>query len=686
MIEPKTLIEHVDSLAPPVTLVEIRHAERAGRVRRVTLSAIAAIVVGLAAVAWLGRDDGVEQQPAAPSRPDVEVTTPSTTAPPDPGVAFGPIPRFVPLAPPLTQWDLISFRSGVDENQELIPMSRYATRNDAGDGYAATLRVWTALTANFTVTRFADSEEEFRLADGRTAWRSDLGGTNARVEIDRQRSLVVQGQGLNPDQVLAALLGVELIDNVPVVSTSALPAGMARLDGSSFGNRTTSTTWTRDGRTITLTQTNGPGAQMDWRRCCDLANRWSSDPGAVDVVTGSWTRQIDEDTMVSIGTSDISEADARDFFDSLAVPATERWLVELEAQLLGNLGDSRLLDPGPLSARGDALVAEVGTLVVVWGGRFAGVDRTDGAVYDIDTGSWLPMAPHPTPPADAAIAVIADRVVIFGGTIGGEPTTAAAIYEPATDRWSTIAPFPSDGRITAGLVRSDATLLVRASDGFGHLFATLDPAGTEWSAFPAPPAIALGVESAPFTVSASGRWLAYVGTTPFSEPDGGTRRVQILDLETSTWTAHDLPDSPTSGRLLLGEAWIGDELVVGWRPIRADFFPGIDDPPPTNLATLDPATAAWRSRQTTLEPSCLSPVLSTDGDDLLIRCQRTGTEFRLRSGSDTWELDNPDAEPRFVPRPDSLSTLTAESAGLFSYLGGDGVPNTFVRRNDPGDR
>ncbi len=677
MIEPTRLIEHLDTLAPPVTLAEIQHAERTSRMRLVTVSAVVLVIAVLVAAAWLGRDDAVEQQPAETPAPDVEVTTPTTLAT---EITFGPAPDFVPFTPPLADWELTSFRSGVDENQQIIPASRYATVNETGDGYASTLRVWTAPTAEFTVARFAESEEEFRLADGRTAWRSDLGGTSVRIEIDEQRSLLVQGQGLDTAQVAAALVGVEFIDDIPVVADAALPVGMQRLEGSTFGNRTTSTTWTRGERNVRLTQIDGPGARLSWRRCCNLANRWSLDPGAVDIVSGFWTRQIDEDTVVSTASSDMSETETRDFFDRLTRPSADRWLVELESQLLGDVGEGRLLDPGPLSSRGSALVAAVDSKVIVWGGRFAGIDRTDGAVYDIATGSWSPVAPHPAPPADASIAVLDDRVVIFGGTIDGEPTTAAAIYDPATDRWTTVAPFATDGAIGGALVRR-GDLLARASNGFGHRFATLDPDDAEWSVLPDPPAIALGVESGAVEVSESGRWLAYTGTAPFSEVNGGSQRVLIFDLDSRVWGKHDVPALSTFGNIGPGDTWLGDELALAWQ--TASF--GNADRSTISLVLLDPATGLWSDvQEIATGTECFFPELQADGADFLVDCRRSGNSFRLQAGANTWEID-PDAEPRFVPRPDSLRTLAEASAGPFTYLGGDGVPNTFVRRSGPDD-
>ena len=110
--------------------------------------------------------------------------------------------------------------------------------------------------------------------------------------------------------------------------------------------------------------------------------------------------------------------------------------------------------PVPLSARRDPVVAVIGRSIVVFGGlQRAGTTQVrwldDGAVYDLDTHEWRPMASAPfrRAPYGTTAAASSNALVVVGtpcGITDGDMETAAcpgavsevASYRPSTDRWS----------------------------------------------------------------------------------------------------------------------------------------------------------------------------------------------------------------------------------------------------------
>lgn len=116
-------------------------------------------------------------------------------------------------------------------------------------------------------------------------------------------------------------------------------------------------------------------------------------------------------------------------------PRTKRW---------------RVIPPAPLNGRTAAAAhAWTGQELVVWGGydRIREGDSHvvgDGAAYNPSTNAWRMLPPGPLGPRSDAVAIWTSKeLIIVGGHRGdGRANPGGAAYDPATDQWR-LLPTPS---------------------------------------------------------------------------------------------------------------------------------------------------------------------------------------------------------------------------------------------------
>ena len=166
-------------------------------------------------------------------------------------------------------------------------------------------------------------------------------------------------------------------------------------------------------------------------------------------------------------------------------PSTDRWRA---APTLG----------APTAAI--AAVVGLGSRIVVWGGEYYDPTEVflifagDGAVYDVATDSWTPMAPQNAPGPRAAMIAFAagGQAFLWGGTDGtanslGEQTIFrdGAMYDPNRDLWTPISTANSPVRAAGGLwVEEQGLAYVWAGqDSPGMTLWTYNPANDTWATF-----------------------------------------------------------------------------------------------------------------------------------------------------------------------------------------------------------
>lgn len=109
--------------------------------------------------------------------------------------------------------------------------------------------------------------------------------------------------------------------------------------------------------------------------------------------------------------------------------------------------------PAPLPMRSESAYGERthGGFFYVAGGRSAilGTVLKDLERYDAVTNTWTTLSPMPTARAGAAIAPVDDSLYVIGGRTGtggpctGTPLDAVERYDIDTDTWTPVAPLPS---------------------------------------------------------------------------------------------------------------------------------------------------------------------------------------------------------------------------------------------------
>ncbi len=142
----------------------------------------------------------------------------------------------------------------------------------------------------------------------------------------------------------------------------------------------------------------------------------------------------------------------------------------------------QILEPPPLSPRGDSVSVWTGSELVIWGGDveafnmgLPGPDRgfADGAAYNLDAKTWRPISDGPLPAnatTPVAVATTSDVVIARG--------RKTAAWNPTTDRWRTFSDAPAD---VSDLIYTGQAVLSASAN------ASLDLRSGRWRSFPARP-------------------------------------------------------------------------------------------------------------------------------------------------------------------------------------------------------
>ena len=227
----------------------------------------------------------------------------------------------------------------------------------------------------------------------------------------------------------------------------------------------------------------------------------------------------------------------------------------------------RLPDP-PLSGRtGATVVAVDDQLLVVGGWEFLCPPNADcsaptvpmfrdGALLDVATGEWRPIADAPFGVRDARVVTVGDDVYVLTGcreSVACDGPLELLRYDSRADRWSELGQVPRPAPSYAALVGVGGRLLVLAdSDENGerpdHLY---DPASDRWRQLSDDP---LPDVYDRFAVSDGDRFLVF--GSPIE--DGAQAKVGAsFDLTSDEWA--ELPDAPRAGY----QVWrTGDEALL----------------------------------------------------------------------------------------------------------------------------
>jgi hypothetical protein len=269
-------------------------------------------------------------------------------------------------------------------------------------------------------------------------------------------------------------------------------------------------------------------------------------------------------------------------------------------------GSWRLLPPGPLSPREQAIAVGVGGRVLVVGGSDTrpcppAADcalpeeppLNDGAVFDVRTGQWQRIGPAPVPMTWADSAVVGSTVYLWSP---GSPRTgerqAFVSYNLDSGMWDALpVPPVADDRACCHItLAGDRIVAYSGTDEWGevpdHIF---DPSVRRWAKLPPDPLS----PSFDRSMVSSGSDLVLLDHELVPQP-GSDRpsltRAAMLDLESGRWRR--LPDSQMLG---VGEfVAVGGRLVnpsLGWADGGQNEW-GRRYP---NGGILDPTTGRWSS-------------------------------------------------------------------------------------------
>lgn len=98
----------------------------------------------------------------------------------------------------------------------------------------------------------------------------------------------------------------------------------------------------------------------------------------------------------------------------------------------------RSMSSSPLSARSRASSVTVGRRVFIWSG-FGGASnayRGDGAMYDPEGDTWTTVAEAPVRKPGAVVATVGSLVLLSGGTHVGGADVRLLIYDASSDAWA----------------------------------------------------------------------------------------------------------------------------------------------------------------------------------------------------------------------------------------------------------
>lgn len=129
--------------------------------------------------------------------------------------------------------------------------------------------------------------------------------------------------------------------------------------------------------------------------------------------------------------------------------------------------------------------------VFIWGGlSAAAVALDDGAIYDVATNTWTPVAKDantPSPRVLASAVWTGDRVFVWGGGNGVASLASGALYDPVAKSWKTVsgAGAPSARRAPYLVWTGSEVLLWGGQDAAGAPIAgafRYDPLADTWTA------------------------------------------------------------------------------------------------------------------------------------------------------------------------------------------------------------
>lgn len=206
-----------------------------------------------------------------------------------------------------------------------------------------------------------------------------------------------------------------------------------------------------------------------------------------------------------------------------------------------------LTEPGPLSARHDALGLSVGQLFMVVGG-------------------W----DSPACPPNASC-------------VGPEspPLRDGALFDPATGEWSRIAdaPVPVSGH--DAVVLQETVYLLTPEWGrtdSPSIFLSYDVSTDAWTELPAPP-------TGPGALVPAGEQLISVANSDEHTPAADA----LFDPAAAQW--RELPADPLGPSFDREAVWVGDRLILTAKDLVPS--PGSDKPAVVRLAAFDPRAGEW---------------------------------------------------------------------------------------------
>ncbi len=231
--------------------------------------------------------------------------------------------------------------------------------------------------------------------------------------------------------------------------------------------------------------------------------------------------------------------------------------VRLAASACASPGSSPLGTGGAPQGRTDAAVGFDGARVFVFGGQGSAGARSDGAIYDVATGSWVALPQAGAPAGGAGVRAVwsGERWLVWGS--GG-----GARFSPRDRSWSPISGGPGgraafasafDGRewyIVGGLGAGG----LRQADGARYV-----PGADVWLPLPASPLGPISESAA--AALPDGRLLLAAG-----EGSGGAvGSATIFDPLTATWTAPAaLPGCSGVARAARIGGWVVLWSAGGW--------------------------------------------------------------------------------------------------------------------------
>jgi hypothetical protein len=152
------------------------------------------------------------------------------------------------------------------------------------------------------------------------------------------------------------------------------------------------------------------------------------------------------------------------------------------------------LPEAPISGRNSGAAVWTGTEMIVWSGNAYDAatdswpDLSDGAAFNLATGTWRVIAPAPISGREQFPAVwTGTEMIVWGGFIGEDqrPTHDGAAYNPTTDTWRTLPAPPfsigtplsvGDGAQVLRMVWTGTEAVVSG----GPVVAAYDPRSDSW--------------------------------------------------------------------------------------------------------------------------------------------------------------------------------------------------------------